>query len=135
MKRNSIVIAAWDQLTSTQKNTALKIMTSEIFPVLTPIGIDQSHPFPLVPNLGLEMLIRLIPEKSRTEKFALLEVPNVIPRFIQLESSAQGVVFIPAEELIRNHLNMLFSGAKIKECSYFRVTRDISAPFGKKDRS
>ncbi len=125
MKRNSIVIAAWDQLTSTQKNTALKIMTSEIFPVLTPIGIDQSHPFPLVPNLGLEMLIRLIPEKSRTEKFALLEVPNVIPRFIQLESSAQGVVFIPAEELIRNHLNMLFSGAKIKECSYFRVTRDM----------
>lgn len=125
LERNSIFIASWERLTPTQKSVATRIMTSEIFPVLTPIGVDQSHPFPLVPNLGLEMLIRLVPAKASSERFALLEVPPVIPRFIQLESSENGLVYIPAEELIRNHLDMLFSGAKIRECSFFRVTRDM----------
>ncbi|MGN0870577.1 MAG: RNA degradosome polyphosphate kinase, partial [Victivallales bacterium] len=48
LRKHKITIAAWDSLTTLQKNTALKIMTTEIYPVLTPIGIDQSHPFPLV---------------------------------------------------------------------------------------
>lgn len=125
LEQRMIRISSWNDLTSSQKSTAQRIMISEIFPVLTPIGIDQSHPFPLVPNLGLEMLIRLIPDKSRTERFAVLEVPTVIPRFIQLESSEKGIVFIAAEELIRNHLDILFSGAEIRECSLFRVTRDM----------
>ncbi len=125
LERNSIFITSWERLTPSQKNVATRIMTSEIFPVLTPIGVDQSHPFPLVPNLGLEMLIRLVPAKASSERFALLEVPPVIPRFIQLESSENGLFYIPAEELIRNHLDMLFSGAKIRECAFFRVTRDM----------
>ena len=125
LRKHKITIAAWDSLTTLQKNTALKIMTTEIYPVLTPIGIDQSHPFPLVPNLGLEILIRLVPAKETAEKFAILEVPPVIPRFIQIESSANGLVYITAEELIRNNLNLLFSGAEIKECAMFRVTRDM----------
>ena len=125
LQRNSIFIVSWNELTASQKNTAVKIMNSEIYPVLTPVGIDPAYPFPLVSNLALEMLIRLVPEKSKTEKYALLEVPAVIPRFIQLENSADRLVFIPAEELIRNHLNLLFAGAEIRECSCFRVTRDM----------
>ena len=125
LERNSIVIARMDDLTAAQKKTAARIMTSEIYPVLTPIGIDPDQPFPLVPNLGLELLVRLVSARSRTEKFALLEVPSVIPRFIQVESSAAGLVFVPAEELIRSHLDLLFAGAVIRECAAFRVTRDM----------
>ena len=125
LEKYAVRIAAWEHLTASQKNTASSIMNSEIYPVLTPIAIDSEHPFPLVPNLGLEMLIRLLPEKSKTEKFALLEVPAVIPRFIPLENSAEGLVFIPAEDLIRNHLDLLFASAEIRECSIFRVTRDM----------
>ena len=125
LEKHAVRIVEWEHLTASQKNTAASIMNSEIYPVLTPIAIDSEHPFPLVPNLGLEMLIRLIPEKSKTEKFALLEVPAVIPRFIPLENSAERLVFIPAEDLIRNHLSLLFAGAEIRECSVFRVTRDM----------
>ncbi|MBO4630401.1 MAG: polyphosphate kinase 1 [Lentisphaeria bacterium] len=125
LEKHSIRIVSWRQLTASQKNTASKIMNSEIYPILTPIAIDSEHPFPLVQNLGLEILIRLVPEKSKSEKFALLEVPAVIPRFIPLENSAERLVFIPAEELICNQLNLLFSGAVIRECSCFRVTRDM----------
>ena len=114
------MILSWNELTASQKNTAAKIMNTEIYPVLTPVGIEPAYPFPLVANLALEMLIRLVPEKSKTEKYALLEVPAVIPRFIQLENAADRLVFIPAEELIRNHLKVLFAGAEIRECSCFR---------------
>ena len=126
MERSGILVApSMENLTPGQKSTAVRIMSKEIFPVLTPIGIDPSHPFPLVPNLGLEMLIRLkIPGNSQ-ERFAILEVPGVIPRFIQLESSPETLLYIPAEALIRNHLEMLFPGAEILECSCFRVTRDM----------
>ena len=125
LEKHAIRIVSWRQLTASQKNTAAKIMNSEIYPVLTPVAIDSEHPFPLVPNLGLEILIRLVPENSRSEKFALLEVPAVIPRFIPLENSAERLVFIPAEELICNQLNLLFSGAAVRECSCFRATRDM----------
>lgn len=125
LEEHGIRIVSWEKLTASQKNTASHIMNSELYPVLTPIAIDDEHPFPLVPNLGLEMLIRLLPAKSKTEKYALLEVPAVIPRFILLENSAERLVFIPAEELIRNHLELFFSGAEIRECSMFRVTRDM----------
>lgn len=125
LEKEGIHLITWDRLTPSQKNTAMKIMSSELCPVLTPIGVDQSHPFPLVPNLGLEMLIRLKKEGDADERFALLEVPSVMPRFIQLENSPHGVFYISAEEIIANNLDMLFSGCKILERSMFRVTRDM----------
>ena len=125
LERNSIVIARMDDLTAAQKKNAARIMSSEIYPVLTPIGIDPDQPFPLVPNLGLELLIRLVSANSHAEKYALLEVPSVIPRFIRLESSAAEAVFVPAEDLIRSHLDLLFAGAVIRECAAFRITRDM----------
>ena len=126
MEQSGIRIAlSMDSLTPAQKSTAVRIMSKEIFPVLTPIGIDPSHPFPLIPNLGLEMLIRLTLPGRETEHFAILEVPGVIPRFIQLESTAGFLLYIPAEVLIRSQLGMLFPGASIRECSCFRITRDM----------
>ena len=128
---HAIRISNWENLTPSQKTAATAIMTRRIYPVLTPIGVDQSHPFPLVPNLGLEMLIRLERKEKNVfrEKFAVLEVPQVIPRFIQVENSAAGIVFIAAEELIEHHLEMLFDSCDIKECSMFRVTRDMDLAF------
>ncbi|MBR2365335.1 MAG: polyphosphate kinase 1 [Lentisphaeria bacterium] len=128
---HSIRISNWENLTPSQKTAATTIMAQRIYPVLTPIGVDQSHPFPLVPNLGLEMLIRLEQKEKGvlTEKFAVLEVPPVIPRFIQVENSSAGMVFIAAEELIKNHLEMLFVSCTVKECSLFRVTRDMDLAF------
>ena len=129
---HGIRISRWEDLTPNQKSAASTIMAQRIYPVLTPIGIDQSHPFPLVPNLGLEMLVRLERKGKDTleERFAVLEVPQVIPRFIQVEnSSVSGMVFIAAEELIQHHLEMLFASCTVKECSLFRVTRDMDLAF------
>lgn len=125
LEEAGIHIAAWKELTPAGKNAASRLMQTRIYPVLTPIGIDQSHPFPLVPNLAMEMLIRLVRKGEKEEKFALLEVPQILPRFFLLERKGARLTFITCEELIRNHLEMLFAGCTIKECTMFRVTRDM----------
>ena len=126
LRSNGIRLCSWKELTAEFRKSAESYFEREMLPVLTPIGIDPSHPFPLVPNLALELLVRL--RRKGRECFAVLEVPTVIPRFIQLDDSAaegQGGTFVPAEEIISNNLSMLFSGSEILECTPFRITRDM----------
>jgi len=130
LEKAKIRIVPFDGLTQSQRETARRIFEREIMPVLTPIGIDPSHPFPLVPNLGLELLVRLIkPTIGKfQEHFAVLEVPPLVPRFIRLEQgtdSEKGMTFVLAEDLIAHHLEHLFKGREILEYSPFRVTRDM----------
>ena len=130
LEKENIRIVPFQKLTAEQKKTAQRIFEREILPVLTPIGIDPSHPFPLVPNLGLELLVHLLKPKpgGYQDRFAVLEVPQLVPRFIRLvqgADSGSGMTFVTAEELIANHLQMLFGGCDVLECSPFRVTRDM----------
>ena len=133
LAENGIRIASYDELSGPQQTAAHLLFEREILPVLTPVGVDPSHPFPLVPNLGLELLVRLnLNWKNRKigkrrESFAIVEVPSVVPRFIPVESDQEDgtLTFMPAEELIANNLASLFLGCEILECSAFRISRDM----------
>lgn len=125
LARKGVRLLSWAELGTAEKAAAKRFLQDEILPVLTPIGVDQSHPFPVIPNLGLELLVRLVKEGERTERFAMLEIPSVTPRFIQLESAPGTAVFIAAEDLIANNLDMLFTGCRIVERAAFRITRDM----------
>ncbi len=128
LAESGIRILSYRRLTAKQKREADLLFEREILPVLTPIAIDSTHPFPLLPNLGLELLIRLrhpAEGGKMQEGFAVLEVPAVLPRFIMLEKSESAVCCIPAEELIAKNINLLFRGCEILECSPFRITRDM----------
>ncbi len=123
-----IRILPYRRLTAAQKREADHLFEQEILPVLTPIAIDSTHPFPLLPNLGLELLIRLrhpAEGGKMQEGFAVLEVPAVLPRFITLEKNESSVCCITAEELIAKNITHLFRGCEILECSPFRITRDM----------
>ena len=87
LAQNGISLLAWKDLTQEKRDALRKHFISNWLPILTPIGIDSSHPFPQVPNLGLELLVRLRKENDDRERFAVLEVPSLIPRFIEVISS------------------------------------------------
>ena len=127
LRRHHISLLSWDELTSSQRDQASALFRHEILPVLTPVAVDPSHPFPRVPNLALELLIRL--RRNGTERFAVLEVPSLIPRFLRLDppsGSAGGAeFFVASEEVVSKNLSELFLGCDILECSPFRVTRDM----------
>ncbi|MGD0247667.1 MAG: polyphosphate kinase 1 [Candidatus Limnocylindrales bacterium] len=92
----------------------------EIYPVLTPLAVDPGHPFPYISTLSLSLAIRMEDPEDKEERFARVKVPEVLPRFLQIEPSR----FVLLEQVIAANLDMLFSGMTILETHLFRVTRD-----------
>ena len=103
----------------------------QIFPLLTPLGLDPAHPFPRISNLSFN--IAVIIKNPQTEKinFARIQVPDVLPRFIELPpllraSAGEKIVWsgVPIEQIIINNLSFIFPGLEIQEHSCFRITRN-----------
>ncbi|MBM7867861.1 RNA degradosome polyphosphate kinase [Heliobacterium gestii] len=97
-----------------------------IYPVLTPLAVDQSRPFPLLANKSLNIAVYLEPENNLATKrqlFAVVQVPSVLPRFIEVPC-ADGEAFVLLEDLIKSQLEVLFRGNHILHSSTFRITRN-----------
>jgi polyphosphate kinase len=94
---------------------------SHIFPVLTPLAVDPSHPFPFISNQSLSLAVELRHPRFGTEHFARLKVPTGRGRWIALP----GVLrFVPVEQVIANNIAELFRGMQIVGVHPFRVTRN-----------
>jgi polyphosphate kinase len=92
-----------------------------IFPTLTPLAVGPGRPFPYISNLSLSLFVHLLDPADGTEVFARVKVPKeVLPRFAAIERST----FIPLEDVIAHHLDVLFPGMEIVSHDLFRVTRD-----------
>lgn len=108
----------------------------QVFPVLTPLAIDPSHPFPYISSLSLNLAVVVKDTITGEELFARVKVPKVLPRFIQLPIETQGLpasmpkscptvwVGVPLEQVIAHNLDPLFPGMKIQEYYPFRITRN-----------
>lgn len=115
-----IEILSWDELTASEKDTMRTLFTDRIFPVLTPLAVDPSHPFPYISGLSLNLAVLLKNPQTGARQFARIKVPTVLSRFIKL---AEGR-FLPLEEVIGHHLEDLFSGMRVLAYTTFRVTRN-----------
>ncbi|PWR74598.1 polyphosphate kinase 1 [Methanospirillum stamsii] len=102
----------------------------EIFPVLTPLAFDKSHPFPFISNLALNLAVILRRPGSSDDLFARIKIPNkLFPRLIEIPATTDNDVhktseFIFLEDLIADNLDLLFPGMEIVASYPFRVTRD-----------
>lgn len=115
-----------EQLSSQQNKSLDKFFTQRVFPVVTPMAIDPSHPTPRFHNRGLYIAANL---KRRAgigpaSLFAVVQLPGVLPRFVPVapESSTD---FVLLEEVVGNRLSELFGGYDIAEYGTFRLTRDM----------
>jgi polyphosphate kinase len=93
----------------------------EVFPVLTPLAVDASHPFPYISNLSLSLAVTIRDPGTRRDRFARVKVPGILPRFVAL---GDGATFVPLEQVVATHLDTLFPGMEVVEAHPFRVTRD-----------
>ncbi len=96
-----------------------QVFEDQIFPILTPLAVDPSHPFPYISNLSLNLAV-LVADTEGSVQFARVKIPTNIARFIRLEG---GDRFVPIEQVIGTHLSRLFGGLEIVGWSTFRVTR------------
>lgn len=92
-----------------------------VYPVVTPLAVDPSHPFPYISNLSLNLAVVVRDPATQVTRFARVKVPPILPRFVVLPD---GERFVPLEQVIAAHLGELFPGMEIVAHHSFRVTRN-----------
>jgi polyphosphate kinase len=117
-----IELISWKDLSSEEKAQLQDLFKSRIFPVLTPLAVDPSHPFPYISGLSLNLGVRVINPDTNEKFFARVKVPPILSRLIP--TSEESTRFIPLEDLIAENLDQLFPGMKIGGHLTFRVTRN-----------
>jgi polyphosphate kinase len=94
-----------------------------IYPVLTPLAIDPSHPFPQLLNKSLNVIVELEGEGLETD-IAVVQVPRILPRVVPFSKSVDGDDYVFLGHIIQHHVSALFHGVKVKSAHIFRVTRN-----------
>ena len=124
LKTHDIEIIHWDDLSDDERSYVSRIFSDRIFPVLTPLAVDPSHPFPYISGLSLNLAVIVKNPKSSEEYFARVKVPPILSRLIAVSPATHSKRFLPLEELIAIHLQELFPGMLIQDHYTFRVTRN-----------
>ena len=120
---NGIELSKWDKLDDDEKIYVDKIFHERIFPVLTPLAVDPSHPFPYISGLSLNLAVVLKRPDTETQLFARVKVPSNLPRFVETKKH-DAKRFLPLEEVIIAHLAELFPGMQVEDYYTFRLTRN-----------
>ena len=94
-----------------------------IYPILTPLAINASHPFPLLSNKTLNLAVLLSRGKEESQ-IAIIPVPSVLPRIIEVPDQGNGNTFVFLEDVIASYCSYLFCGYLVKEVIPFRITRN-----------
>lgn len=124
MESQGITILTRSKLTARDLKHLENHFLHKVFPVLSPLAIDPAHPFPFIPNTGFSLALELERESDHRTLQALLPIPQQIARFVPLPGKPGEHRYLPLEELLLLHLNMLFPGYTDRGHCIFRVLRD-----------
>lgn len=122
LERERIIVASYESLSKAERDKADEYFDREVFPVLTPLGVDPAHPFPYISGLSLNLgiMVRAGDGEAGT-RFVRLKVPPSLPGLIQLGDEPK---FVFLSEVIAGNLGSLFPGMVVQHAHTFRVTRD-----------
>ncbi|MDD1693782.1 MAG: polyphosphate kinase 1 [Methanoregula sp.] len=126
-----VILHTYSDMSDLQKEAMHRFFKNEVFPVLTPLAFDSSHPFPFISNLSLNLAI-IVRDNNGKDFFARVKVPtNLFSRLVRVpepdgstrtDDSVVHLVYL--EEIIAAHLDMLFPGLETVASFPFRITRD-----------
>jgi polyphosphate kinase len=120
LREHEVKLVEVDSLTGDEWKTIDDFFESQVFPVLTPLAVDPSHPFPYISNLSLSLAVQLKDPETGAEEFARVKVPRSLPRWVPTGVKHH---FVPLEKVIAANLSALFPGMDIVGSNVFRVTR------------
>ncbi len=125
LKKSGFCFADQKQLSGEQEAFLKNYFKKFLFPVLTPLAIDRSRPFPMLLNRSLNLAVRLEEEEGEP-RFAVVQVPGILPRFLEIPAGEQSEQrsFILLENVILMMLPELFAPLKIEAACPFRITRN-----------
>ena len=129
---NKIEFVKWNDLNPTEKQLISNSFQNNIFPVLTPLAVDPSHPFPYISGLSLNLAVVVRNPESNSEYFARVKVPSNLQRF-HLASNDGRRRYIALEDILSAHINDLFPGMEIVATYPFRLTRNADLELEEED--
>lgn len=129
---HKIEFVKWNDLNGTEKQLITNSFKNNIFPVLTPLAVDPSHPFPYISGLSLNLAVVVRNPETNTEYFARVKVPSNLQRF-HLASNDSKRRYIALEDILSAHINDLFPGMEIVATYPFRLTRNADLELEEED--
>src|SRR2546423_7177027 len=123
LDKEGIAVRDTSALTESDRKHLAEVFRQQIYPVLTPLGIDPTHPFPHLLNKSLNIAVVLRRPAHAEKLYAVVQVPSVLPRFVALPAE-RGNVFTALETVIRLHMPELFPGLELESATVFRVSRN-----------
>ncbi len=147
LEKENIKFLKYGDLSTSQREYVQRYFVSTVYPILTPMAIDNSRPLPLLNNKSINLIIELENEKNpdADHDYAIMQIPTVIQRIISLptDSGERGRLgadeareryeFIFLEEIIANNIDLLFTGHKVLNTSLFRITRNSDLSIDEED--
>lgn len=121
LEPEGIRVKYYDELNQHEKNKLNRYFNENIYPVIIPIAVDATHPFPHLNNLSFGLIVKLSDsDNSSIERFGIVRVPRVLERFIELDNGT----YIPIGSIVAQHIGDLFPGYTLIKYAAFRVTRN-----------
>ncbi|MCF6310007.1 MAG: RNA degradosome polyphosphate kinase [Sulfurimonas sp.] len=121
LEDEGVSIKSYDEVNQHEKNYLNRYFNENIYPVIIPIAVDATHPFPHLNNLSFGLIVKLSDDSNVSiERFGFIRVPRVLQRFIELENGT----YVPIESLVAQHVEDLFPGYTLLKYASFRVTRN-----------
>lgn len=141
LQREGIRILNHADRNEAQRQWVDQFFQRQVRPLLVPVGLDPSHPFPQVANKSLNFIARLSGQDAfgRENTIAIVKVPRVLPRVMRLpdhlvdDADRGGQAFVLLTSVIRAHLGELFPGREVEAFSQFRLTRDSDLAVDEED--
>ena len=121
LQDQGLYIKLYDQVSLHDRRILNKYFRENIYPVIIPIAIDATHPFPHFNNLSFGLIVKLSDDDHpAVERFGIIRIPRVLERFVELGNNT----YIPIENLVAQHVEELFPGYSLLKYASFRVTRN-----------
>ncbi|WP_297432899.1 RNA degradosome polyphosphate kinase [Sulfurimonas sp.] len=121
LEPHGISVKTYDELDNQDKRTLNQYFNENIYPVIIPIAVDATHPFPHLNNLSFGLIVKLRDSDNEDiERFGIIRVPRVLDRYVELESGT----YVPIESVVEKHVEDLFPGYALIKYASFRVTRN-----------
>ena len=127
LKHNGLtIVTQYEALNAEQAEYVDRYFMREVYPVLTPMAVDSSRPFPLIRNKSLNIAALLMDKKRKdTIDFATVQVPSVLPRIVTIPSEKEGeTCIILLEQIIEKNIQKLFLNYKVLDATPYRVMRN-----------
>ena len=130
LKQNGLrIVTSHEELTPEEAEYVDRYFEKSVYPVLTPMAVDSSRPFPLIRNKSLNIAALVKKKKGEDElDFAMVQVPSVLPRVVEIPSDGDKTI-IYLEEVIERNIDKLFLNYDIICCHPFRVMRNADLSF------